>query len=126
MTERVNQVAAVISGSIVSGVIGFFIATYSANYGSQLSAQSNAISAQSAELRAHDLDISDLKSSRISDERDISSMKLDVKALGQLAVQLGELKQSVDGQTEAIHALQTRVENMGDWIRPIHPVEPPR
>lgn len=117
-----NPYFVAIAAVIVGGIIGFFGSTYNTNYASQLANQASVQNAQSADLRAVDLEIEHLKTSEANNENGLSRIE-GVESTTQtnvnsLVSQFGLLKSALDAQTEGFHALQKQVGDMDRWLRP--------
>jgi hypothetical protein len=122
--EGNNPYFAMAASAFLSLVVGFCISKYSADYGAQINSQNVLISAQNAEIRAHDLDIERLKTSVANDEGGISRIESAVSTtqsnVNALVGQFGILKTTLDAQIVGFNALQKQVgdQDRDRWLRP--------
>ena len=99
------------AGLVISGIIGFFIATYTANYGAQINAQNAIATSQANELNGQKLEIERLKIDDTNTQASIASLNAAVS-------QVGGIKSAVEEQTRAFEDLQRKVDAIDHWLRP--------
>lgn len=109
--EGSNPIFAGIAVAIVGGVIGFFTAVYTANYGAQINATNAAMFAQTQTAQAQALKIERL-------EVDDANSQTSIANLNAAVSQLSGIKPAVEAQTRALEDLQRKVDAIDHWLRP--------
>jgi len=106
-----NPLIVGVSVAVVSGIIGFFIATYSANYGAQITAQNAVAVAQAADLQGQALKIQRLES-------DDSNTQTSIASLNAAVGQLSGIKPALEALTRAFDEQSKKVDAIDHWLRP--------
>jgi chromosome segregation ATPase len=117
-----GPIAGAVTGAVMSIVFGIFLSNYNSQITATASTQAETLRQQTAELREHDQDISNLKASRLADQED---KERTAKAIGdiqntqsQILGALGNQKDATDESNRRLESLQKSFDGINDIIRP--------